>query len=218
MRKSKREHSIIPLLKELHWFPVKFRIWYNVGFQPLHIAILKDHSPHIDTVRVSRNLSAVSLSAILSGKVSQNPQNQAETSGQRSCTFLAPSVCSSLLVWCEKRRLVRLFLISVENPPVPSSSVVMQSLMSSDVGWRDWDKIRPVSKHGSMLLYVHRNHKAHWNGEPRTATSNFTASELWPSSFQLTYIYWLLQESSRLLFEIIARRCLCMGRWAWKEA
>ena len=28
--------------------------------------------------------------------------------------------------------------------------------------------------HGSMLLYVHRNHKAHWDGEPRTATSTFT--------------------------------------------
>ena len=65
---------------------------------------LKDHSPHTDTVRVSRNLSAVSFSAILSGQFSQNPQNQAETLGQRSCTFLAPSVCSSLLVWCEKRR------------------------------------------------------------------------------------------------------------------
>ena len=28
--------------------------------------------------------------------------------------------------------------------------------------------------HGSMLLYVHRNHKAHYDGEPRTATSTFT--------------------------------------------
>ena len=25
-----------------------------------------------------------------------------------------------------------------------------------------------------MLLYVHRNHMAHWDGEPRTATSTFT--------------------------------------------
>ena len=28
--------------------------------------------------------------------------------------------------------------------------------------------------HGSMLLYVHRNRKAHSDGVPRTATSTFT--------------------------------------------
>ena len=28
--------------------------------------------------------------------------------------------------------------------------------------------------HGSVLLYGHRNHKAHWDGEPRTSTSTFT--------------------------------------------
>ena len=29
-------------------------------------------------------------------------------------------------------------------------------------------------KHGSMLLYVHRNRKTHEDGKPRTATSTFT--------------------------------------------
>ena len=28
--------------------------------------------------------------------------------------------------------------------------------------------------HSSVLLYVHRNHKAHLDGEPRTATSTLT--------------------------------------------
>ena len=28
--------------------------------------------------------------------------------------------------------------------------------------------------HGSVLLYVHRNHKVHQDGETRTATSTFT--------------------------------------------
>ena len=31
-----------------------------------------------------------------------------------------------------------------------------------------------MPKHGSVLLYVHRNRKAHKDGEPRTATSTFT--------------------------------------------
>ena len=39
--------------------------------------------------------------------------------------------------------------------------MMMQSFMSSDVGWHIRDKLWPVPKHGSMLLYVHRNHKAH---------------------------------------------------------
>ena len=35
------------------------------------------------------------------------------------------------------------------------------------------NKLCPVPKHGSMLLYVHRNRKAHQDGKPRTATSTF---------------------------------------------
>ena len=31
-----------------------------------------------------------------------------------------------------------------------------------------------MPKHGSMLLYVHRNHTAHQDGEPRAATSTLT--------------------------------------------
>ena len=31
-----------------------------------------------------------------------------------------------------------------------------------------------MPKHGSMLLYVHRNHKAHQDGDPRTSTSTLT--------------------------------------------
>ena len=31
-----------------------------------------------------------------------------------------------------------------------------------------------MPKHGSMLLYVHRNHKAQQDGKPRTATSTLT--------------------------------------------
>ena len=41
-------------------------------------------------------------------------------------------------------------------------------------GWHIRDKQWPMRKNGSMLLYVHRNHKAHYDGEPRTATSTFT--------------------------------------------
>ena len=46
--------------------------------------------------------------------------------------------------------------------------------MSSDVDWHIRDKLRPMREHGSVLLFVHGNHKARWDGEPRTATSTLT--------------------------------------------
>ena len=48
-------------------------------------------------------------------------------------------------------------------------------LMSSDVGWHIRDKLRPVPKHGSINLYVHRSH---WEGSsgrtPRLSHSSWT--------------------------------------------
>ena len=42
--------------------------------------------------------------------------------------------------------------------------------MSVDVLGTLW----PVRNRGSVLPYVHRNRKAYWDGQPRTATSTFT--------------------------------------------
>ena len=48
-------------------------------------------------------------------------------------------------------------------------------LMSSDVSWHIWDKLWPVPKHGSVILYVHGNQKARLNGRPpRLSRSSWT--------------------------------------------
>ena len=47
-------------------------------------------------------------------------------------------------------------------------------LMSSDVSWHIRDKLWPMPKHGSIILYVHGNQKARYGGQPRTATSTLT--------------------------------------------
>ena len=52
-----------------------------------------------------------------------------------------------------------------------NSSAQLCCLMSSDVGRHPGDKLRPMPKHGSIILYVHGNQKARWDGQPRTATS-----------------------------------------------
>ena len=48
------------------------------------------------------------------------------------------------------------------------------------VGWRIWDKLRPMREDGSILLYVHGNHKARQarTSSPRTAIS-LLCFELW---------------------------------------
>ena len=49
-----------------------------------------------------------------------------------------------------------------------------------------------MPKHGSVLLYVHGNLKAHSDGKPRTATSTFTQlqnSAVVPLPLQV--LYWI---------------------------
>ena len=52
-------------------------------------------------------------------------------------------------------------------------------LMSSDVGWHIGDKLRPMLKLGSILLYVHGNHKARYDGKPRTAAPPRLSHSSW---------------------------------------
>ena len=48
-----------------------------------------------------------------------------------------------------------------ENTLSPEYLMMMKwCLMSSDVGWHIGDKLRPMPKHGSINLYVHRSQKA----------------------------------------------------------
>ena len=49
-------------------------------------------------------------------------------------------------------------------------------LMSSEIRWHIRDKLRPMPKHGSVLLYVHGNQKARQDGQPWTATSTLHSS------------------------------------------
>ena len=41
-----------------------------------------------------------------------------------------------------------------------------------------------MSEHGSVLLYVHRNHKACQDGQPRTATSTLNYENMRTKSFK----------------------------------
>ena len=47
-------------------------------------------------------------------------------------------------------------------------------LMSSDVIWHIRDKLWPMPKHGSIILYVHGNQKSRQYGQPRMSTSTLT--------------------------------------------
>ena len=72
---------------------------------------------------------------------------------------------------------------SLRHPPpppplaVPGQQTVMMKkccLMSSDVSWHIRDKLWPMPKHGSTILYVRGNQKVRSDRWPRTATSTLT--------------------------------------------
>ena len=64
-------------------------------------------------------------------------------------------------------------------------------LMSSDVIWHIRDKLWPMPKHGSIILYVHGNQKAHLDGQPRTSTSTLTQLLNYDLFFPVLFPFWL---------------------------
>ena len=78
-----------------------------------------------------------------------------------------------------------------------SGSVQLCWLMAPVVGWHIRDKLRPVPKHGSTLIYFHRNRKIRlgWRAQDGHLDSH-TAPELCVYSNQLAaYVHFLSAQS-----------------------
>ena len=92
MEKRKRDH-VTPLLKELHWLPVKFRCQYKIatlayrhfeGSLPSHL------SSSLCTYELSRPLGSSTE------RLFWIPKRNLKSFGERSFSFMAPSVWNSL--------------------------------------------------------------------------------------------------------------------------
>ena len=92
LRKSKYDH-VTPLLQELHWIPIKFRSLYKIaafvyrffdGCLPCYL------SQTLCASEPTRNLRS------LCEKLLKVPKRNTKTFGERSFSFLAPSVWNSL--------------------------------------------------------------------------------------------------------------------------
>ena len=76
--------------------------------------------------------------------------------------------------------IFRLWRLPPPPPQVPPNNNKLKNCTGDDdvelyvLRRQLWDKLWPVPKHSSMLLYVHRNHQAQQDGEPRAATLTFT--------------------------------------------
>ena len=102
------------------------------------------------------------------------------------------------------------------------------------------DKLWPMPKHGSIILYVHGNQKARSDGQPRTATSTLTQLLNYApvfsrptgfyvkhSQFSFIFVTWLSHTTTYLLEPGIWRPCVKVpdeikrsrdlrgGRWSW---
>ena len=92
LKKSKRDH-VTPLLKELHWLPVKYRIQYKlVTLAFLHFdGILPPYlSSSLCTYQPSRSLRS-STERLL-----KIPKTDLKTFGERSFGYIPPTVWNSL--------------------------------------------------------------------------------------------------------------------------
>ena len=71
--------------------------------------------------------------------------------------------------------------------------------MSSDVGWHIRDKLRPMREHGSILLYVHGNHRLiRTDSSTLTQPLNYENEVYWPLRWSslTTAVCWRLSWSS----------------------
>ena len=92
MKRSKRDH-ITPLLKKLHWLPVQFRSQYKLAtlaYRHLDGSLPQYLSSCLCTYEPSRTLRSSHE------KLLKFPKCNLKTFGQRSFSFLAPTVWNSL--------------------------------------------------------------------------------------------------------------------------
>ena len=119
------------------------RVLITFRFRFSSIPYLSDHQHKVP----SAHLGLSALRKITSYWLSQISTKQLETT-DHSPTLLQELSPSRHQTWENPRHL--------ENSMV----VVKCCLMSSDVSWHIRDKLWPMPKHGSIILYVHGNQKA----------------------------------------------------------
>ncbi|WP_419600785.1 reverse transcriptase domain-containing protein [Thiolapillus sp.] len=92
MKKRKRDH-VTPLLKELHWLPVKFRCQYKIAtlaYRHFEGSLPPYLSSSLCTYEPSRSLRSSKE------KLLKIPKRNLKSFGERSFSFMAPSVWNSL--------------------------------------------------------------------------------------------------------------------------
>ena len=91
MKKRKRDH-ITPVLRDLHWLPVKFRWQFKLAILAYHFeGTLPSYlSGVLCTYHPSRSLRSSNE------RLLKVPKRALKTVGERSFSFLAPSVWNSL--------------------------------------------------------------------------------------------------------------------------
>ena len=92
LKKKKCEH-ITPLLKELHWLPVKFRCQFKtatLAYRHFDGTLPKYLSDSLHTYQSSRSLRSSSEKLLIV------PKRNLKTVGERSFSFLAPTIWNSL--------------------------------------------------------------------------------------------------------------------------
>ena len=92
MLKKRRRDHVTPLLKELHWLPVKFHCQYKIAtlaYRHFEGSLPPYFCSSLCTYELSRCLWS-------NEKLLKIPKQNLKSSGQRSFSFMAPSLWNSL--------------------------------------------------------------------------------------------------------------------------
>ena len=92
LKKRRRDH-VTPLVKELHWLPVKFRCQYKIAtlaYRHFEESLPPYPSSSLCTYERSRTLRCSNE------KLVKIPKRNLRSFGQRSFSFMAPSLWNSL--------------------------------------------------------------------------------------------------------------------------
>ena len=92
MKNGKRDH-VTPLLRERNWLPVTFRCQYNIAplaYRHFEGSLLPYLSSSLCTYEPSRSLRSSNQ------KLFQIPKRKLKSFGQRSFSFMVPSIWNSL--------------------------------------------------------------------------------------------------------------------------
>ena len=143
LKNQQKQDHVTPLLKELHWLPVKLRCQYKIAtlaYRHFEGSLPPYLSSSLCTYEPSRSLRSSNE------KLLKIPKRNLKSFGQRSFSFMAPSLWNSLPATLRNVPTLSQFKIAAKNllvcPGLPVESEEMCVCVAFECRWMHMDRER----------------------------------------------------------------------------